>query len=267
MTVSSEARDDGHDTRVSISAWIGAESHVNDDGHTDRPRTQVLPRSPGPINDSARAELQAEYVPWMPIVPSPTAIAYRQSLQALLPLGDAWPRHHDAALTRLLMAWAEELAWVDTRAVRLLSEAMPAAARELLADLEEVAGLPDDCGAELDTTYEERRRALVAMLTRQGGSSLAWWQAWAAQQGFEITIEEFIPFMAGMSRCGIDRLWGGPRVRYHWRVQIPGNRYTPFRAGVSCCGERLGKISFADGLECRMRRFAPAHIHLIFDYS
>jgi uncharacterized protein YmfQ (DUF2313 family) len=260
--------EDAADAWVTARVTLAAVAPLTDDGHADRPLTRLLPRAFGRLDDDGQAEIAASYVPWMPIVPGPTSIAYRQALQALLPLGDAWPRHLDAALTRLLMAWAEELAWVDTRGVRLISESMPASTRELLADWERVAGLPDVCGAELDTTIEERRHALIAMLTRQGGASLAWWQDWGRLQGFgDIVIEEFTPFMCGIHRCGIDRLWGGPRVRYQWRVRISGARYTPFRTGVSACGEKLGKITFADGLECRMRRFKPAHTHIVFHYS
>ena len=49
---------------------------------------------------------------------SRTPAAYRAQLQALLPLGDAWPRRPDAVLTRLLAAWAEEFARIDARSDR-----------------------------------------------------------------------------------------------------------------------------------------------------
>lgn len=194
-----------------------------------------------------------------------SADAYRAQLQALLPLGDAWPRRPDAILTRALAAWAEELARIDARSERLLSEAMPSDTLELLSDWERVAGLPDDCGAELATTIEERRANLIIKLTQQGGASLAWFWDLAGRLGYEVGIEEFRPFIAGLSRCG-DRLWGGHAVRHQWRVRVFGARLTYFRAGVSQCGDLLLKITYAEDLECFLRRFAPAHTNVIFAY-
>jgi uncharacterized protein YmfQ (DUF2313 family) len=200
------------------------------------------------------------------------ATSYRAQLAALLPLGAAWPRRPDAAMSRQLAAWAEELARIDARSDRLVSEAMPSDALELLSDWERVAGLPDDCGAELSTTLAERRQDLVAALTRQGGVSLEWWRSFAARLGYaDVLIEEFRPFTVGLSRCG-DALWGdednlGHGVRHQWRIRVPGSRYTPFRSGVSQCADRLGKIVRAEDLECRAKRYKQAHTHLIFSYE
>jgi uncharacterized protein YmfQ (DUF2313 family) len=191
---------------------------------------------------------------------------YRAQLQALLPLGDAWTRRPDAVLTRSLAAWAEELARIDARSGRLLSEAMPSDTLEMLADWERVAGLPDACGAELATTIEERRANLIVKLTQQGGASLAWFRRLAETLGYEIGIEEFRPFITGLSRCG-DRLWGGHVVRHQWRVKVTGARLTYFRTGLSQCGDLLLKITRAEDLECLLRRLKPAHTHLVFSYE
>lgn len=195
-----------------------------------------------------------------------TADAYREQLQALLPLGDAWPRRPDALLTKLLAALAEELARVDARSDQLLSEALPAAALELLSDWERVAGLPDACSAELATTFAERRQNVVSVLTQQGGASRAWFIAFAARLGYEIEIDEFRPFITGLSKCG-DVLNGGHSVRHTWRVRVSGARYTPFRAGASQCGDLLGKITRAEDLECRLKRLKQAHTNLIISYE
>ena len=56
-----------------------------------------------------------------------TAPDYLASLQALLPQGFAWPRQADAALTRLLLAWADEFARVDIRAADLVLRVCPPA--------------------------------------------------------------------------------------------------------------------------------------------
>ena len=195
-----------------------------------------------------------------------TAMDYRAQLQALLPPGDAWPRRPDALLTKLLAALAEELARVDVRADQLLGEALPEAALELLSDWERVVGLPDACSAELATTVAERRQNVVSILTQQGGSSRAWFIAFAARLGYEVEIDEFRPFVAGFSHCG-DQLLGGHAVRHTWRVRVSGARYTPFRTGASQCGDQLGKLTRAEDLECRLKRLKQAHTNLIVSYE
>lgn len=195
-----------------------------------------------------------------------TAAAYRSQLQALLPPGDAWPRAADATLTKLLDAIAEELARTNSRALQAVDESDARMALELLADWERVCGLPDSCSAILATTLQERRSTVVAKLTALGGASRAYFIALAAGMGYTVEIDEFRPFITGLSRCG-DILGGGHSVRYQWRVRVPSARYTPFRAGGSQCGDLLGKITRAEDLECKLKRLKPAHTHLIFSYE
>ena len=195
-----------------------------------------------------------------------TADAYRAQLQALLPPGDAWPRTASATLTKLLDALAQELARVDGRGEDLLREALPGAALELLAEWEALVGLPDACSTELATTITERRQNVVSRLTERGGCSRAWFIAFAAKLGYTVEIDEFRPFITGLSRCG-DVLNGGHSVRHTWRVRVSGARYTPFRAGASQCGDLLGKITRAEDLECQLKRRKQAHTNLIVSYE
>ncbi|MDR1276373.1 MAG: DUF2313 domain-containing protein [Candidatus Accumulibacter sp.] len=255
--------DDEGTARLSIARPLIASGETALDGAAEVKPT-LTPSAHGVASIDGEADVTVGRV--YPAEVSALANAYRVSLQALLPQGLAWPRQPDAVLTRLLAAFAEEFARVDTRAKGLIAEAIPSTTTELLADWERVVGLPDECSTEVDTTLEERRRTLVAMLTRPVGATRDFWISQAVLQGYSITIDEFRPFVAGLSRCG-HQLWGGAAVRHVWRVRVHGVRYTPFRAGVSRCGERLGKISFANGLECRMRKYKQAHTTLIFDYG
>lgn len=195
-----------------------------------------------------------------------SAAAYRTQLQALLPPGQAFPRDPAATLSKLLEAFAAEFARIDLRADQLLDESDPRGALELLEDWERVCGLPDSCSAALATTLQERRAAVVALLTAQGGSSRAYFVALASSMGYAVEIDEFRPFIAGINRCG-DQLTGGHSVRYQWRVRVTGPRFTPFRAGASQCGDLLGKIARADDLECKLKRLKPAHTNLIVSYE
>ncbi len=191
---------------------------------------------------------------------------YRAQLAALLPTGLAWPRDPDSTLQRLLAAWSESFARLGARAQELVAETDPRAALALLPDWERVAGLPDSCSAGIATTLSERRAALVDRLTAGSGASKAYFQDIAERLGYQVEIEEFRPFICGMSRCG-DPLNGAPSVRYYWRVRVVGPRLTQFRAGASQIGDRLGKITRATDLECLLTRLAPAHTTVIVTYE
>lgn len=191
--------------------------------------------------------------------------AYLTFLQSLLPPGQAWSFDHLSMFTRVLNVAAGELARIHARADDLLNEADPRNTLEMMGDWERNYGLPDLCTGDIET-LQERRRALVQKVTGTGGQSKAYFQAIAETLGYQIVIDEYRPFIAGISRCG-DVLNGGHDVRYHWRVRVLGPRLTYFRAGTSRCGEKLMSIRRAEDLECILRRLKPAHTNLIFAYE
>lgn len=195
-----------------------------------------------------------------------TATDYLAQLQALLPQGPAWPRDAEAELTRLLSAWAAELARVDGRAVDLVEEADPRTTTELLSDWERVAGLPDPCVEALagTQTTAQRRAALLAKLTTIGGQSAAYYIALAASLGYTITVSEFTPFQAGHSEAGdpiTNDEWG-----FAWQVNAPDESIVVFAAGRSCAGEPL-RAWGNELLECVITRLRPAHTHVLFAYG
>lgn len=192
---------------------------------------------------------------------------YRQQLQAVLLRGLAWPRDDEANLTKLLDGLAVEFARAHGRSIDLMIEADPRATRELLPEWEAFAGLPDECSAGLATTVQERRAALVAKLTSRGGQSVAYFLGIAQKLGYEISIREIRPFICGRSRTGRDYLGGPASNRHYWRVTVHGPRITPFKTGVSRCGEKLGKITRAEDLECILQRLKPAHTVLVVAYQ
>lgn len=195
-----------------------------------------------------------------------TNTEYRRTLQELLPAGSAWPRDEDAILTKVLGGVAPSLARVHNRALDLIEEADPRTTREMIDDWERCCGLPDECTPANATTLQERRAAVVAKLTYRGAQDTAYFEALAGSLGYAVAIEEFRPFVCGLSRCG-DRLNGGHEVRYYWRVRILEPRVTWFRTGVSSPPERLGKINYAEDLECILNRLKPAHTYLVFAYD
>lgn len=189
---------------------------------------------------------------------------YLQSMQASLPKGKAWARDALARLTQLLSGWAIEFARVDKRLEDALNEADPRTTVEKLSDWETLAGLPDPC-VTADQTLEERRIALATKLQLQGDQRPAYFIQIAEDMGYVgATIEEFEPFMCGMSGAG-DPIWTEDD-RFTWVLNLPSNvAVTYFRAGESSSGDALQ--SWGDQMiECRINHYKPAHTTAIFAY-
>jgi uncharacterized protein YmfQ (DUF2313 family) len=153
---------------------------------------------------------------------------------------------------------------MDGRAGALVDEADPQTTSEMLVDWERVAGLPDNCSGELGGTAQSRRDDLVSKLTSTGGQSGPYFVELASALGFEISIEEFRPFRVGKSCVGQSLSNGG--WKHAWRARAPEATIRPFRVGQSCVGEPLGTWG-NNGLECRIRKLAPAHTIVQFAYG
>lgn len=194
----------------------------------------------------------------------PTAADYLEQLKTLLPPGQAFPRDAGTTLHNLLDGMAIELARVDGRGEALPGEANPASTNELLTDWERVAGLPDKCSGTLEETLQGRKNALIAKLSSTGGQSAAYFIALASALGYAVTVEEFRPFRAGLSRAG-DALTNGLWV-YTWSIRAPEASVIEFRAGLSAAGERL-RTWGNDALECKINQLKPAHTIALFAYG
>ncbi|OGQ60734.1 MAG: hypothetical protein A3J24_06365 [Deltaproteobacteria bacterium RIFCSPLOWO2_02_FULL_53_8] len=99
-----------------------------------------------------------------------------------------------------------------------------------------------------------------------GGMTRDYYIGLAAALGYAITIEEFMPFMAGWSEVGVDSLYTEDSV-YVWQVNVL-NSNTPeyrFEVGVSRAGDRL--LYFSDVFfEALFNRLKPAHTAVVFAY-
>lgn len=195
-----------------------------------------------------------------------TASDYLTQLRALLPQGKAWARAAGARLHQLLAAFAEEFSRIDARVTDLRNEADPRSTLEMLVDWETFTGLPDTCSSGIATTIEERRAAVSSRLLSTGGASEIYFYSICEALGYQVEIDRFRPFVVGLSRCG-DALNGPASVRHTWRVRVLGPRVTYFRTGLSQCGDRLGKISRAADLECKLNKLKQAHTRLIVAYE
>lgn len=193
-----------------------------------------------------------------------TATDYLRQLQALLPLGAAWPRDDDATITKLLTALADELARVDGRSLQLLEEADPRTTAELFFDWERVAGLPDTCAIAFggDQTMAQRRAALVGRLTTLGGQSPAYFIGLAAVLGYAITITEF---HAHTVNDEVEYPLYGTAWNFAWQVNAALNTVTDITVAgtvedpIAAWGNAL--------LECVIKRLKPAHTTVLFSYT
>ncbi|MGS1116864.1 YmfQ family protein [Castellaniella sp. UC4442_H9] len=190
---------------------------------------------------------------------------YRSQLRALMPPGPAWDPDIYPVPTMVSDAAAAELARVDARANALLTEMFPGTIRELLADWERVMGLPDAClGAT--AAPGERLTEVVRRFAEVGRQDVAYFEAVAARLGYpDARIEEWRTPRMGRSRFGAARFgdWGAQFVwTMHMGARLPGGA----RFGASRFGERFG-ANPNDIVECVVRRYAPAHTIVFFDYS
>ena len=193
-----------------------------------------------------------------------SAEAYAAQLAQLLPQGAAWPREPDTVLANLVSALAEDPARLDAAMHALLTELDPSQALLMLEEWERVCGLPDEC-SQPGETIAERREAIVAKLSAQGGQTPEYFSELATLlAGAPCTVREYRPFRAGMSAVG-DPLSNGDWV-FAFTVQAPQVPVRSFAVGRSAVGEPLRKWG-NERLECTIRRLAPAHSIVTFTYG
>jgi uncharacterized protein YmfQ (DUF2313 family) len=176
------------------------------------------------------------------------AATIARQLVKLLPQGAAWPRTEGSFLAKLLLASGDELERVYARAAKLLDEAHPATADEMLEDWEREYDLPSACITEAQT-LDDRRAAIAAKRLQVGGQSRGYYIGVAAGLGIVIEIEEHKPFYVGVHGCG-DPI-GEIDWQFRWTVHAP--------AGTAAARREL--------LECALGEILPEHTEVFFNYE
>lgn len=190
---------------------------------------------------------------------------YLDQMRQLLPPGPAWDKAFGDEVDQVLQGLAPEFARVDARGDDLLAEMYPATLRELLTDWERVMQLPDPCLGD-SQGFEERRTAVVRRMIVGGGQSALYFEGIAISMGYpdaEVTRHRAPRF--GSARFGRDR-FGTWSQQFFWTLQLGTPRPGGRRFGVSVWGERFGSNP-NEGIECVVRRWAPAHTIVNFEYD
>ncbi len=197
------------------------------------------------------------------------AKTYQEYFQKLLPPGQAFNAENQERLAAILYVFGVAFSDLDLRVDTLLREALPEATQELINEWEIEVGLPDQCIGMPDT-LKQRRDLIVQRIVSRGGQSPSFYIEIAKLMGYDITITEHRPFIAGRSRCGT-RISGVPtdieKIRFHWTVNVAEARTNNFRTGISRCGESLGSFSNASDLQCVFNRIKPSHTVMHFNYE
>lgn len=183
------------------------------------------------------------------------AAAHARVLKKLLPPGKLWNLLPDSVLSKLFLAFGDELARVDVRGAALIEETDPRTATETLSDWEMMLGLPDADLVTIPASDAERRLAITQKFIRRGGQTPAYFLQLAAACGYtgaNTITEGYAATVArswGNSHCN-DVLRGGEWAHV-WELNVappPGTA-----------------LSHAE-LEAIIRRAAPAHTVVVFNY-
>lgn len=186
---------------------------------------------------------------------------YTAALQALKPLGLAWPREAGNVQDQVLSGLAPAYVRVDARAQTLLVDAFPANTVELLPEWEASLGLPDPCDGETQTV-DQRRAQVVNRLVNAGGQSVGYFLGVLARLGYpDASITQYAPFRVGVDHTG----WPLYSVEwaFHWTINLPELSVYYLTPGISTLPSPLFSIS--DGaVVCVIAELMPAHTTVDF---
>lgn len=150
--------------------------------------------------------------------------------------------------------------WAD----QILVEADPRTASLTLADWERVYGLPAICIAATGVAQSaaERRAALVARVTTQGGQSRAYFIALAVSLGYTISITEGRPHTTEMDS---EDPVTDEQYRFIWYVNSP---LDTVRELTTEDDTEMATAVWGNALlECAINQVKPAHTLALFSYS
>lgn len=197
---------------------------------------------------------------------------YKQLFRKLFPRGFAWDSKavDGTEFADFIAALSNEPCRVEERGFDFLDEMDPNTTFEMLDNWERLLGIPDECTPDGDPSLFDRRVRVLQKLTTGGGQNEAFFKLIAQQLGYNVDIfdvEDFKDFRVGAARVGDALTNTTPSNEGGWaytfQVKAPAEFVRRFRVGQSTVGDRL--VSFEnETLECVIRKFAPAHVTVLF---
>lgn len=181
------------------------------------------------------------------------AADFQGMLLAQIPSGPAFTRDPTGYWARLAAGMADGFATLHRRVTTLTEiESDPLQTVELLPDWELDYGLPDPC-LPLDAGLEARRAALIARIAEGADPTPAYFVALALSIGYVVT-------------CTAATVLDGAGWQHKFFIDAPLVTERHAHAGANVAGDYL-ELPGNEFLECVIRRAAPAHSTVVFNYS
>lgn len=200
---------------------------------------------------------------------------YKFLIRKLLPPGKAFEFPTGSQIEKTFDALAIEPARIEERGQNFLDELDPRQTFEMLDSWERLLGIPDECTPEGEASISQRRARVLQKLTTGGGQSKAFYRLIAQQLGYDIEaldVINFRDFRVGQARVGeplsnsessLGAVTGWP---FTYQIKAPAAFVRRFTVGQSTVGERL-VLPENETLECVIRKFAPAHVTVLFSFG
>lgn len=190
---------------------------------------------------------------------------YDLALTHLLPPGPAWNRATGSPGSAVLTSGASQLQRIDALAMKLIEEADPRTCAETFEDWLRVYGIPDECMIGIEGLTDEQKRQALLLLVRRSGLTHDFYDELGAIFDIDVDTGAYDPFRV-TSRVD-SPIWGTDWAHAYVivvRTSLTSSKNL-FRT-TSRADERLASwgISF---LECLVRKNAPAHAEVIFEYE
>lgn len=147
---------------------------------------------------------------------------------------------------------------------QILLEADPRTTSLMLSDWERVYGLPESCilAAGITQSIAERRAALVAKVSMQGGQGDQFFIDLAAALGYQITITLL---HAETTEDNTEYAVMDEQYKFVWQVNAPLNTVRNFTTEDDT--EMALAVWSNVLLECTIKRYQPADFFVLFSYS
>lgn len=138
---------------------------------------------------------------------------YKQALISLRPRGKIWEVKENTVSDIETTVEAKAFALAHQKIDGLITEADIRTTKDCLPDWEDLYGL------EPEGSYEDRLAALNAKAAK-GRQDKPFYIELCKMQGCTVEIEEYAPFMVGLSQCGGEDELGDEEITYYWTIII-----------------------------------------------